>query len=175
MKSIIITNTKPNILITKRDSLTSEISRYWRIIATENVIKKGCKRNYDLKALLTRIRALYDELLIVKLRIQCANMRMKFKDLPSNANIINIYKLSSLNEYYVKLDEMMKKHTINPVLKAKKGKKALSISEELTRSYLRRKQNECTLTLNELRKAIADFNDNTDLSDDSAPLFLIAA
>lgn len=174
MKSI-TTNIKPNILITKRDKLTDEISRYWRIIKTENVIKKGFKRNYDLKALLVRIRAMYDELLIVKLRIQCANMGMKFKDLPKDANIINIYKLSSLNEYYVKLGEMIEKHTINPVLKAKKGKRALTITEELTCSYLRGKQNECTLNLNELRKAIADFNDNTDLSDDSAPLFLIAA
>ena len=174
MKSI-TTNIKPNILITKRDKLTDEISRYWRIIKTENVIKKGFKRNYDLKVLLVRISAMYDELLIVKLRIQCANMGMKFKDLPKDANIINIYKLSSLNEYYVKLGEMIKKHTINPVLKAKKGKRALTITEELTRSYLRGKQNECTLSLNELRKAIADFNDNTDLSDDSAPLFLVAA
>lgn len=174
MKSI-TTNIKPNILITKRDKLTDEISRYWRIIKTENVIKKGFKRNYDLKTLLVTIRAMYDELLIVKLRIQCANMGMKFKDLPKDANIINIYKLSSLNEYYVKLGELIEKHTINPVLKAKKGKRALTITEELTRSYLRGKQNECTLNLNELRKAIADFNDNTDLSDDSAPLFLIAA
>lgn len=173
MKSI-TTNIKPNILITKRDKLTDEISRYWRIIKTENVIKKGFKRNYDLKALLVTIRAMYDELLIVKLRIQCTNMGMKFKDLPKDANIINIYKLSSLNEYYVKLGELIEKHTINPVLKAKKGKHALTITEELTRSYLRGKQNECTLNLNELRKAIADFNDNTDLSDDSAPLFLIA-
>lgn len=173
MKSI-TTNIKPNILITKRDKLTDEISRYWRIIKTENVIKKGFKRNYDLKTLLVTIRAMYDELLIVKLRIQCANMGMKFKDLPKDANIINIYKLSSLNEYYVKLGELIEKHTINPVLKAKKGKRALTITEELTRSYLRGKQNECTLNLNELRKAIADFNDNTDLSDDSAPLFLIA-
>lgn len=174
MKSI-TTNIKPNILITKRDKLTDEISRYWRIIKTENVIKKGFKRNYDLKALLVTIRAMYDELLIVKLRIQCANMGMKFKDLPKDANIINIYKLSFLNEYYVKLGKLIEKHTINPVLKAKKGKRALTITEELTRSYLRGKQNECTLNLNELRKAIADFNDNTDLSDDSASLFLIAA
>lgn len=50
-------------------------------------------------------------------------MGIKLKDLSSDANIINIYKLSALNEYMVKLDEMMKHHTINPVLKAKRGKK----------------------------------------------------
>ena len=75
MKSI-TTNIKPNILINKRDSLTSNISRYWKIIATENVVRKGFKRNYDMKALLTQIRAMYDELVIVKLRIQCANIGM---------------------------------------------------------------------------------------------------
>lgn len=174
MTRSITTNIKPNILITKRDKLTAEITRSWRIIATENVVKKGFTRNYDLRALLTHIRAMYEELVILKLRIQCANMGMKFKDLPKDANIINIYKLSTLNEFYVKLGEMAKEHTINPVLKAKKGKRNLGITEELTRTYFRNMQNGCLLTLNSLRKAIADFNDNTDLSDDSAPLYLVA-
>ena len=96
MKSITKT-IKPNMLIDKRDKLTNEISRYWKIIATENVLKKGLTRNYDLKSLLIHIRATYDELVIVKLRIQCANMGIKLKDLSSDANIINIYKLSALN------------------------------------------------------------------------------
>lgn len=173
MKSNIANKIKPNILITKRNNLTNEISRYWRILATENVVKKGFTRNYDLKSLLVQIRNLYDELVIVKLRIQCANLGTKFKDLPKDANVINIYKLSALNEYYVKLDEMIKKHTISPTLKAKKGKKGLAITEELTCNYLRARQNECLLTLNELNKAIADFNDNTDL-DEEVPIFLAA-
>lgn len=175
MAKSITTDIKPNTLITKRDSITSEISRYWKIIATENVIKKGVSRNYDLKSLLVRIKALYDQLILIKLRIQCANMGMKLKDLPKDANIINIYKLSALNEYYVKLDEMMKKHIINPILKAKKGKRNLDVTEEITRNYFRNKQSKCLITLNELRKAIADFNDNTDLSDDTAPLYLVVA
>lgn len=90
MTKSITTDIKPNTLITKRDSITSEISRYWKIIATENVIKKGVSRNYDLKSLLVRIKALYDQLILIKLRIQCANMGMKLKDLPKDANIINI-------------------------------------------------------------------------------------
>lgn len=40
MTRSITTNIKPNILITKRDKLTAEITRSWRIIATENVVKK---------------------------------------------------------------------------------------------------------------------------------------
>ena len=80
MTKSITTDIKPNTLITKRDSITSEISRYWKIIATENVIKKGVSRNYDLKSLLVRIKALYDQLILIKLRIQCANMGIKLKD-----------------------------------------------------------------------------------------------
>ena len=101
-------------------------------------------------------------------------MGIKLKDLSSDANIINIYKLSALNEYMVKLDEMMKHHTINPVLKAKRGKKGLAVNEELTYNYLRAKKNECSLPLNELRKKIAEFNDNTDLNEEETPLFLAA-
>lgn len=165
---------KANQLIDERNRITNEISRYWDILATENVVKKGVKRNYDMKQLLIHIKALYDQSIIVKLRIQCANLGMKIKDLPKDANIINIYKLSAYNEYYVKLDEMMKKHTINPAIKMKKGKKALSITEELTYSYLEREKNRISILLNKLRKDIADFNNDTDLTDDTIPLFLVA-
>lgn len=165
---------KANKLIDERNKLSSEIARYWDIIATENVVKKGVKRNYDLKQLLIHIKALYDKSIIVKLRIQCANMGMKIKDLPKNANIINIYKLSAYNEYYVKIDEMMRKHTINPVIKMKKGKKALTVTEELTHSYLEREKSKYSIELNKLRKDITDFNNNTDLSDDTLPIFLVA-
>ena len=165
---------KGNTLIGERNKITNEIGRFWNIIATENIVKKGTMRNYDLKQLLTRIKALYDQSIIVKLRIQCANMGMKIKDLPRNANIINIYKLSAYNEYFVKLDEMMRKHTINPIVKQKKGKKALSVIEELTYSYLKNLRDKTAIELNQLRKDIAKFNDNEDLTDDTIPLFLAA-
>lgn len=136
--------------------------------------QKGTIRNYDLKALLNQIKALYEQLVIIKLRIQCANMGIKIKDLPRNANIINIYKLSAYNEYFVKIDEMLRKHTINPIIKIKKGKKALSVTEELTYSYLKNIKDKIAIECNQLRKDIANFNDNNDLSDDTIPLFLVA-
>ena len=165
---------KGNTLIDKRNKITNDISRYWSIIATENVVKKGTIRNYDLKALLNQIRALYEQLIVVKLRIQCANMGIKIKDLPKDANIINIYKLSAYNEYLVKIDEMLRKHTINPIIKVKKGKKALSVTEELTYSYLKNIKDKTAIECNQLRKDIAKFNDSNDLSDDTIPLFLVA-
>lgn len=174
MKSTISTELKPNALILERTKIENEIRRYWNIIKDENVIKKNQKRTYDMKQLLIRIKALSDQLVIVKLRIQCVNLGLKLKDLPKDANIINIYKLDVLDKYYVKLTEILKYHTINPIVKAKKGKKNLSVTEELTNKFVSNKLSECKLELNELRKKITNFNDNTDIADDSVPIFLVA-
>lgn len=166
-------NIKCNKLIEERDQLTVQIAKMWDIIATENVIRKGCTRNYDMKMTLTHIKHLYDKVINVKLRIQCANMGIKLKDLPENANIINIYRLTAYNNYIVKVDEMMKKHTINPLVKIKKGKRKLAVTEELTYSYLEREKNRYTLLANKIRKEIENFNNNTEI-DNTVPTYLVA-
>lgn len=166
-------NIKCNKLIEERDQLTVQIAKMWDIIATENVIRKGCVRNYDMKMTLTHIKHLYDKVINVKLQIQCANMGIKLKDLPENANIINIYRLTAYNNYIVKVDEMMKKHTINPLVKIKKGKRKLAVTEELTYSYLERKKNRYTLLANKIRKEIENFNNNTEI-DNTVPTYLVA-
>ena len=61
---------KADALIAKRDQLTSDINRYWKIINTENVVKRWFTRNYDLKVLLDKIKELYEEQVNVKLSIQ---------------------------------------------------------------------------------------------------------
>lgn len=166
-------NIKCNKLIEERDQLTVQIAKMWDIIATENVIRKGCARNYDMKMTLTHIKHLYDKVINVKLQIQCANMGIKLKDLPENANIINIYRLTAYNNYIVKVDEMMKKHTINPLVKIKKGKRKLAVTEELTYSYLEREKNRYTLLANKIRKEIENFNNNTEI-DNTVPTYLVA-
>lgn len=166
-------NIKCNKLIEERDQLTVQIAKMWDIIATENVIRKGCVRNYDMKMTLIHIKHLYDKVINVKLQIQCANMGIKLKDLPENANIINIYRLTAYNNYIVKVDEMMKKHTINPLVKIKKGKRKLAVTEELTYSYLEREKNRYTLLANKIRKEIEDFNNNTEI-DNTVPTYLVA-
>lgn len=165
---------KANKLIDERNKITTEIAHLWKIIATENVLRKGIKRNYDLKQVLLRIKSLYDQIILVKLKIQCINMRIKLKDLPKDANIINIYKLSAYNEYCVKLDEMIQKHTINPIIKLKRGKRALNVTEELTSAYLSRERNTYILETNKLRKDIEEFNNNTSVEDETSPLYLVA-
>lgn len=48
---------KVDYLIAKRDQLTADINKYWRIINTENVIKKGFSRNYDMKTYLRKSKS----------------------------------------------------------------------------------------------------------------------
>ena len=169
-------NICPNALITKRDILIAEIRRYWHVIGSENIVRKGTPRSYDLKSLLTYITTLSDDLVVVKLKIQCANMGIKFSDLPANANIINIYKLSALRDFYVQLDALKKDgKTINPVVKAKYGKKRLTITEEITRSYVSYKQKEIDLKCNELLKRIDNFNNTLMSTPDKSVSSLLTA
>ena len=44
---------KANTLVDKRNSLTAEISRYWKIIENENVIKKNISEEQIINAALT--------------------------------------------------------------------------------------------------------------------------
>jgi len=53
-------STAKNIL-SKRDNLSNEISKYWNIIYVENVVNRNYKRNYDLKALYETILDLAEQ------------------------------------------------------------------------------------------------------------------
>ena len=160
------TDLKPNILIQKRTNLENQLNRYWSIIEKENVIPKGKVRNYNLKAILSTLKPLYDQLVEVKLRIQCANLGMKYKDLPSDANIINVYRYSALSDYKKRLTMIMNKYTISPNTKKKYGKRNLRVTEELTSDYLKKLIDECTLPINKLQKSITDFNDNMTIEEE---------
>lgn len=162
---------KVDYLIAKRDQLTADINKYWRIINTENVIKKGFSRNYDMKVLLEKIKELYEEHVVVKLRIQCVNMGMKLKELSPDANVVNIYRLSAMKEYSIRLGIV---NTINPTQKAKKGKRKLPVTEVLTHNYIKARQAECQLVINELDKKVKEFNSSTEIDLSEAPMYLAA-
>lgn len=162
---------KPNKLIQKRVDIEGRINRYWNIIEKENVVPKSKIRNYDLKAIINEFKGLYDQLVDVKLRIQCANLGIKYKDLPSDANIINVYRYSALSDYKKRLTMIMNKFTIPTKTKIKYGKRKLRVSEELSSDYLKKLIDECTLPLNALQKSIADFNENVTIEDE-VPTYL---
>lgn len=162
---------KVDYLIAKRDQLAADINKYWRIINTENVIKKGFSRNYDMKVLLEKIKELYEEQVVVKLRIQCVNMGMKLRELSPDANVVNIYRLSAMKEYSIRLGIV---NTIHPTQKAKKGKRKLPVTEVLTHNYIKARQAECQLVINELDKKVKEFNSSAEIDLSEAPMYLAA-
>lgn len=159
-------------IITRRKELSIEITKYWNIIKTENVISKEAKRNFDLKALLNLIEELAEERKMLKLYLQCINMGYtKFSELPATNNYLAIFTLSEKQE---QLQHLCKVKTLDPKLKRAKGKKGLDKTEELTCDYINGLKNKLQLEINKLLKDISDFNDKAELDIESAPISLAA-
>ena len=158
--------------IENRDKLSNEISRYWNIISKQNVLPKMLKRTYECKKLYTEILALADQRALVKLKLIAINMGYKkFSDLPAELNQYDVFKLCELNEIKVKLQRIP---TLNPTLKAKKGKKALTKSEELTSNWIKARIQEIDIKIIELQEKLTKFNEETEFDDSEAPLALAA-
>lgn len=158
--------------IENRDKLSNEISKYWNIISKQNIVPKALKRTHDLKKLYTEIINLADQRALVKLKLIAINMGYKkFKDLPAELNQYDVFKLCELNEIKVKLQRIP---TLNPILKAKKGKKALNKSEELTSNWIKARIQEIDLKIIKLQEKLTKFNEETEFDDSEAPLALAA-
>lgn len=159
-------------IINRRKELSNDITKYWNIIKNENVIPKDGKRNYDLKALLTKIEEMADERILLKLYLQCINMGYKkFSELPETNNYLAIYTLSEKTEQMFHLSKI---RTIDQKLKRSKGKKNLNTTEELTSAFINTKINKLQLEVNKLQKDIEDFNNNATLDIESAAISLAA-
>lgn len=158
--------------IEQRTKLSNDITKYWNIISKQNVIPKVLKRSYDLKSLYNEIICLADQRALVKLKLIAINMGYKkFKDLPTELNQYDVFKLCELQEIKVKLQRIP---TLNPVIKAKKGKKALNKTEELTSNWIKARIKEIDLKIIELQDKLTKFNEETEFDDSEAPIALAA-
>ena len=158
--------------IENRDKLSNEISKYWNIISKQNVLPKMLKRTHDLKKLYTEINNLADQRALVKLKLIAINMGYKkFSDLPAELNQYDVFKLCELNEIKVKLQRIP---ILNPTLKAKKGKKALTKSEELTSNWIKARIQEINIKIIKLQEKLTKFNEEAEFDDSEAPLALAA-
>lgn len=158
--------------IENRDKLSNEISKYWNIISKQNVLPKMLKRTHDLKKLYTEINNLADQRALIKLKLIAINMGYKkFSDLPTELNQYDVFKLCELNEIKVKLQRIP---VLNPTLKAKKGKKALTKSEELTSNWIKARIQEIDIKIIKLQEKLTKFNEEAEFDDSEAPLALAA-
>lgn len=152
--------------------LSNDITNYWHIIQKENVVPKGFTRNYDLKALLTKIEEMAAERYLMKLYLQCINMGYKkFSELPDTNNYTTIFLLSEKKEQLFQLNHIK---TINLKLKRAKGKKNLNNTEELTSAYIKTLTNKLELEINKLTKDLSTFNETAELDIEDAPKCLAA-
>lgn len=158
--------------IENRDKLSNEISKYWNIISKQNVLPKMLKRTHDLKKLYTEINNLADQRALVKLKLIAINMGYKkFSDLPTELNQYDVFKLCELNEIKVKLQRIP---ILNPTLKAKKGKKALTKSEELTSNWIKARIQEIDIKIIKLQEKLTKFNEEAEFDDSEVPSALAA-
>lgn len=157
--------------IKQRDELSIEIAKYWDIISKQNVMPRALKRTHDLKALYNEILLMGARRAMAKWKLTAINMGYKsFKDVPTDHQHV-IYKLGELQEVKVKLERLQ---TINPVLKAKKGKKGLNKTEELTFNWVKARIKEIDLQIITLKDKISKFNEDTEFDDSEVPASLAA-
>ena len=152
---------KANEIIEERNKLSVEISRYWGTIRIENVVNRNYTRNYDLKALYENIKNLANQRIEAKLKMLCINMGLKsYSDLPEVCNQRDVFRLSELNEIFVQLGQIK---TINPKLKAQKGKNNLNKTEALTSNWIAARKNEIELEITNLKNKLTEFNEKAEL------------
>jgi hypothetical protein len=137
---------KTNELISKRESLISDIKKNWERIYAFNQVDKS-KSHYNVDALMKTIISDSIKLVGIKVAIQAANMGLKkIEDLPEDCIYPTIFALQQLKEQKVKLLGL-KKYTTNGVISKKK------IDGDLQ---------EINVEIDKLSEMIDNFNKDTD-------------
>ena len=155
---------KSSKIIDKRNNISREITNYWKIIKTENVVKKGYTRSYNLKQVFEAILKDAEKRINYKLMLQCINMGLhSLKELSSNNNYKNVFILSELEERKVQLGLIK---TIDPAKKKAIGKHALKETEELTSDWIKERMKEIELSIIKYKSLIEKFNDSIDFEDE---------
>ena len=156
---------KSSNIITKRDALNKEITKYWKIIRQENIMSKaavsaGMGSGFDLKALYNSIKRKGEARVKTKLYLQALNMGYtNFSEFKKDTNYENIYLLNEKKEEFVQLSML---NCMNPAYKSKMGKKIKTV-ETFSKEKLTALKKELTLEINALEKKIEDFNNDTEL------------
>ena len=94
-----------------------------------------------------------------------------YRKITAELNQYDVFKLCELNEIKVKLQRIP---VLNPTLKAKKGKKALNKSEELTSNWIKARIQEIDIKIIKLQEKLTKFNEEAEFDDSEAPLALAA-
>ena len=179
MKSKIL-NSKDIILT--RDNASKEITKYWHLIRTENVLPKkqveaGKYSGLDLKELYNRILQLTDARVFAKGMLNSINMGITTFDKNEfkKTHYYTIYMACEKKEQLAQLKMVLLK-CINPAVKSAAGIKGTGKREVFSHAKISSMINKTQLEINELQAKIDKFNENASISvnDDSIDLVIAA-
>lgn len=174
-------------IIKLRDEICATKTRYWRIIKSENVMSKKAKAagmgsGFDLAALHNKILQMTEQLIKIKLMLQAINNASSNKvdfnyEEAKKTHYYNIFRACELKEQLSHWEEILKKSTINPALKAKAGAKGTGKTETFTSAKITSIKKNLQLEINKIDAKIAEFNENTTLTiaDDNDIATMLAA
>lgn len=158
-------------IIALRDELSATKTRYWRIIKSENVMAKKAKAagvgsGFDLAMLHNKILQMSEQLIKIKLMLQAINNGVTDFDYEAakKTHYYNIFKACELKEQLSHWEEILKKSTINPAIKAKAGAKGTGKIETFTSAKITSIKKNLQLEINKIDTAIAKFNEETVLT-----------
>lgn len=163
---------KSKTIIETRDSLSKTISSYWKTIETTNLMSKSAvkagMRKYDLKELYNQITQYAEHRVKAKLLLNAINSGIKKFDAKNitKDHYYKIYTLNELNEQKVHLIILATKHTINPSVKAKVGKKNIGKDEVFTNAKVNALINEINIKIEALKADIEKFNSDAEIEID---------
>lgn len=166
-------------IIAMRDKLCAQKTHDWKIIISENVMSKKAIANglgargkgIDLNNLYNSILQTGEKIIKIKGMLQYLNMgtfTFNFDDF-KKTHYYKIFLLSEKNELFCKLEELLKKNTINPNTKAKAGKKGTGLSEIFSSAKIASMKKKLQLEINSIKTDIENYNNSTtiDISSES--------
>lgn len=160
-----------NILSIKK-KIDSDITKYSHIIRDENILSKKAKAagmysGYDLKSLYNTIQQMREKRIKLKGMIQYLNMgttTFNYDDFKKT----NYYAIFSACEAKEDITLLKMIKTLDPQMKAQKGKKNIGSIETFSKEKIAQLIHDQQLNANKFDKMLSDFNTNStiELNDD---------
>lgn len=155
-------------IIAKRDEISTEISKYWKIIRAENIlsskeIKAGLGSGKDLKALYNTITQLQQKRIKTKALLMYLNMgytEFKYDEFKKTNN----YSIFAACEAKEAIAQLKMIPTIDPTAKAKKAKSTLGKKETFTSAKIASLLKNLQLEANKYNAEMEKFNSSTEIS-----------
>lgn len=165
MKKEIKLNAKNIISINK--NLDIEITKNCHIIRNENImsnkaIKAGLGSNKDLKALFNHTQQLREKRIMIKGIKQYLNMGITTFDYEAFKKT-NYYAIFAACEAKETIAQLKMIPTINPTIKAQKGKKNLGKTETFSSAKIAQLIHDQQLLANKYDSILEKFNDSTEI------------